>query len=390
MDQPGNHILLRGNSGGAADRMRELLARTVQDHVADQRSNAGALEDIRQRLEGLEWLVKEIREREVPGLAARLDGLPRNFEQAVQRPPAWAESLVGHIESLRTQVTPLSELHAMWPEVSTVVSTVAENVEQALPRLQAVCDTTGQALEALRAQDERMAGLQDSVGMLQQSMEAAAGRFNRLDKAVAELTHRTAQLDREMSAVKDRAEAGFGTLTDRLDQSAESVTGIGGQIEVLGGQVQVVHGRIERLDERLDDQYDRVSVIDKSLSSMDGRLGALQAKLGPVDSRLSAVDSRLAALDGKVGAVGSRLDGLDERLTGQEERLVAWFEPLAEEVRSRPRHAEVADAVAKVVDAAQGEVTAQIGSLEETVLTLAEALLRPQSHPAAAREGTRI
>ena len=43
MDQPGNHILVRGNQTGAADRMRELLARTVQDHVADQRSNAGAL-----------------------------------------------------------------------------------------------------------------------------------------------------------------------------------------------------------------------------------------------------------------------------------------------------------------------------------------------------------
>jgi hypothetical protein len=33
MDQPGNHIALRGNQPGAADRMRELLARTVQDHA---------------------------------------------------------------------------------------------------------------------------------------------------------------------------------------------------------------------------------------------------------------------------------------------------------------------------------------------------------------------
>ena len=62
-------------------------------------------------------------------------------------------------------------------------------------------------------------------------------------------------------------------------------------------------------------------------------------------------------------------------------------EPLADEMRSRPGHAEVSDAVAKIVDAAQGEVTARIGSLEETVLTLAEALLRPQGGP---REGTRI
>jgi hypothetical protein len=34
--------------------------------------------------------------------------------------------------------------------------------------------------------------------------------------------------------------------------------------------------------------------------------------------------------------------------------------------------------VAKIVDAAQHDVTTQLGSLEETVLTLAEALLRPQ------------
>src|SRR6266571_1518525 len=73
MDKPGNHFLPRGHQPGAADRMRELLARSVHDHVADQRSTADTLEDIRQRMEGLEWLVKDVREREMPGLAARLD-----------------------------------------------------------------------------------------------------------------------------------------------------------------------------------------------------------------------------------------------------------------------------------------------------------------------------
>ena len=87
MDQPGNHILLRGNQPAAADRMRELLARTVQDQFADQRSNAGALEDIRHRMEGLEWLVKEVREREISGMTSRLDGLARHLEEATQRPP---------------------------------------------------------------------------------------------------------------------------------------------------------------------------------------------------------------------------------------------------------------------------------------------------------------
>ena len=108
MDQPGNHILLRGNQPGAADRMRELLARTVQDHVADQRSNADALEDIRQRMEGLEWLAKELREREIPGMTDRLDGLTRHLDETTQKPPQWAESLAEHIEVLRAQLAPVA------------------------------------------------------------------------------------------------------------------------------------------------------------------------------------------------------------------------------------------------------------------------------------------
>ena len=35
----GNHVLLRGGQSAAADRMRDLLARTVQEQATDQRSN---------------------------------------------------------------------------------------------------------------------------------------------------------------------------------------------------------------------------------------------------------------------------------------------------------------------------------------------------------------
>lgn len=352
MDQPGNHILLRGNQPGAADRMRELLARAVQDHVADQQSNAGALEDIRRRIEGLEWLAKEIREREIPGMTARLDSLACHMTEAAARPPQWAESLAEHIELLRAQVTPVAELHSRWADVGTV----SANVEQALPRLQAVGDAIGQAMDALRSQDERLSKLQHSISKLQQSMETAAARFSRLDNAVAELGQRTGQLDKEISAVKGRAEVGFSTLAAKVDQSADAMTatvdGLAASVTGVGGQVQLVHGRIERLDtrlerldERLDDQYDRVS----------------------------AIDSTLTAVDGKLGTLGGRLDGLDGRL----ESLGQW-------------PAEIQDAVAKIVDAAQHDVTAHLGSLEDTVLTLAEALLRPSGRPVPApREGTR-
>jgi hypothetical protein len=51
-------------------------------------------------------------------------------------------------------------------------------------------------------------------------------------------------------------------------------------------------------------------------------------------------------------------------------------EPLADELRSRPGHIEIQETLAKIVDAAQSDVATHLGSLEEAVLTLAEALLR--------------
>jgi hypothetical protein len=45
----------------------------------------------------------------------------------------------------------VAELHSLWADVGTV----SENVEVALPQLQTVCDTVGQAVSALQAQDDR-------------------------------------------------------------------------------------------------------------------------------------------------------------------------------------------------------------------------------------------
>jgi chromosome segregation ATPase len=251
MDQPGNHILLRGNQPGPADRMRELLARTVQDHVADQRSNASALEDIRQRIEGLEWLVKEVHEQEIPGLADRLNSLAQHLDETAQRPPPWAESLAEHV---------------------------------------------GQALDALRAQDEHLSRLQQNINELHRSMESAAGRFSRLDQAVAELGQRTGQFGKEISAVKDQAEVGFSTLDERLADTDGTLGAIDGTLGAIDGTLGAIDGklgaidgklgstdarvaaldtRLERLDERLDDQYDRVSAIDNTLVAADTKLGMI-------------------------------------------------------------------------------------------------------------------
>jgi hypothetical protein len=95
-------------------------------------------------------------------------------------------------------------------------------------------------------------------------------------------------------------------------------------------------------------------------------------------------------LRGNQPAAAEEVGGRVDEVGGQLEQL----EPLAGELRSRPGSIEIQETLAKIVDAAQGDVATQLGSLEETVLTLAEALLRPHAPqiPApreASRDGSR-
>src|ERR1700758_3223528 len=84
MDQSGNnHLLLRASQSSpaayngqhaVADRMRELLARTVHDHLVEERSVASELLEIRLRLDALDALDARD-ETSGTGIAATLDGL---------------------------------------------------------------------------------------------------------------------------------------------------------------------------------------------------------------------------------------------------------------------------------------------------------------------------
>src|SRR5215472_8803275 len=86
MDQPGNnnHLLLRASQSpppayngqhAAADRMRELLARTVHDHLLEERSVPSGLQEIRLRLDAIDAASASGITATVDGLAATLDGL---------------------------------------------------------------------------------------------------------------------------------------------------------------------------------------------------------------------------------------------------------------------------------------------------------------------------
>ena len=108
------------------------------------------------------------------------------------------------------------------------------------------------------------------------------------------------------------------------------------------------------------------------IEGLGDRFGSLDTRLQTASGRFTDVSGRLETLGQEMAAVGGRVDEVGGQLTDQ-------LEPLADEARSRPGHIEIQEKLAKIVDAAQNDVTTQLGSLEETVLTLAEALLRPHA-----------
>ena len=109
-----------------------------------------------------------------------------------------------------------------------------------------------------------------------------------------------------------------------------------------------------------------------ALQEIRARLDALGAQDGlgmtGITATLDGLAATLGTLDSKLTA---RLERLDERLDDQYDRVRSVDGKLD------AQSAAMAEAVAKAVEAASADITERIASLEDTVLTLAEALLRP-------------
>lgn len=104
MDQSGNnHLLLRAsqssppahNGQPAADRMRELLARTVHDHIVEERSVASALHEIRVRLDAMGG-----EQQGTSGVAATVDGLEATIDGLAATLGALDSKLTARLERL--------------------------------------------------------------------------------------------------------------------------------------------------------------------------------------------------------------------------------------------------------------------------------------------------
>src|SRR5690606_18289059 len=246
-----NHttLLQAGGQTAISERMRELLARAAQDHVYEQRTQGAVLDEIRQRLEGMEWLLREVRERELGGLSGTLETVSGRHDDIAVKPPMWAEGLAQHVEAVRDHVAavgeqvggvdsavesvgkrvhPVSEL----PKLRADVTALCEGVEETLGRLQTVVQTTDDMAK-------RMAEITAKLAQVSSGMDAAAGRFNRIGQSLAELNTRA-----------DRVEGVVVDLSDTFDERvAVAVQEVREQLDALG---QKVAGRFDGLDGQAD------------------------------------------------------------------------------------------------------------------------------------------
>ncbi len=172
-------------------------------------------------------------------------------------------------------------------------------------------------------------------------------------------------------------------------------TGLATKLTGTDGKVGALANRIDRLDDHIGDTDDRVGLISERIGSLNDRIGSIDGHMAIVNERTAPIDGRLGALETKlIEAAGGRITAADGDVTGIDgtikafgERLSGTVAPFADELRLRPAHTEVEEIVTKVVAAAEAATAARLDSLEEAVLTLAEALLRPAPRRPDQRRG---
>ncbi|MEV4220320.1 hypothetical protein [Nonomuraea sp. NPDC049725] len=357
-------LLQAGGQTAISDRMRELLARAAQDHVYEQRTQGAVLDEIRQRLEGMEWLLREVRERELGGLSGTLETVSGRLDDIAAKPPMWAEGLAQHVEAVRDHVDAVGEqvggvdtrvdavsqrVHPILelPKLRADLGTVSESVEEALSRLQSV-------LEVTDGVTQRMGEVTSKLAQVSAGMEVAAGRFTRIDKSLAELHSRTERVEGVMLDLSDSLDERLALAAQQLTTTTEQVTArvdaleerllgrlddaeqrLGGRFDGVDGRIDRVDGRLVAIDSRLESVDVRFESTDETLAGIEGRLQSLDGRAAATDTRLDGFGTRLASVDGRLGSMNgeltghaARFDALAQSLTGHDKRLDALTDRL--------------------------------------------------------------
>ena len=210
MEQTNHNFLNGGGQAGISDRMRDLLSQAAQEHTSEQKSQGAVNEEMRQRLEGMEWLLRELREHELTALAESVTTVQGRVDDFLARPPEWAETLAEHIEIVGQQVKPLSDM----PSLRADTHRVAGHLDTALTRLQRMSELGDRTAEQVTELGERLAGLGETV----------ESRLNTLDEALATLSERTSAIEVSLNSLSESSGQRHDTLTKALQQARTDIT----------------------------------------------------------------------------------------------------------------------------------------------------------------------
>jgi chromosome segregation ATPase len=352
-----DHNFLQTGGQPVSDRMRELLARAAQDHVYEQRSTGQLLDEVHQRLEGIEWLLREVRERELSGLTAQLDTVRGQVDELCGKPPEWAEGLAEHIESVSEKVKPVAELPSLWADVGVI----AENVDEGLSRIQTVLDSNRSITDATLQAAQQMDDLTKRLDRLAGTMEAASVRFNRLDKTLADLGHRSEKLEHQINGVAGKVDQSLKDMGDRVEQGLDAVNG---RVEGVGGRLDGIDGRLEGLSGKMKGVEGHFQGLDAKVEGVDGRIETVNQRIGQLPATLDITE-----LHRKLAMIGERpfIDPTD-RFDALEKRLAEAIDPLIDELRARPDRDEAEETLSKIIEASRVDLTKHMEILREDLL----------------------
>lgn len=265
-----------GRDPAAGDRVEALLTRAVQEQVAEQRTVASLLAEMRERLGRLDAAADDLR------------GLPEV-----------AEELSDGLAGVRTDLRLLPE-HvggAVGGRMAEPLEGVRGSVRDLGAEVVALGDELAPLRPALVAVEELLAGVAARLAVLGQLQDAV----QELREAVDPMPERLGRLDARMADVSDTVRRGQPPDADPtlrpLGELAASVGRVDGGIAALSDSLQGVTLDISLLAGRLAEVDERVASAGTPAPPTGAEIGArVEAATAPLAAEVAALRADLDSL----------------------------------------------------------------------------------------------
>jgi ABC-type transporter Mla subunit MlaD len=370
-----------------SERMQSLLSRAVEDQLTEQRQLAGVLAEVRAQLG---QLTNQLQSGQPAGggpgpqLDQALGAIAGNVRDAVrllgERLDAVARLVQERGHDLAEQRAAIGELKSGLERHTNALGGMTGGLA-ALPAFGERIDALQSGLGGL---SERLRGLEEltaAVGSLQQRSDALDSDLRELRQAFSGVAARAAQLP------------GREDLESVSGRVAETVDGLGGRLSRLETSVPSVLDRLDALAEAQEQMTSSLADIGDRLreESPSGTTGTGESgELAGVRDEIAAIREHLEsseAGDDDVQTLIQRLDALHEGVLGGD-GVVARLQAIE---GARPPESPPgleADEVEQIVAAAVAESERRLADhIDESILTLAEALLRRRARQRASGLG---